>query len=466
MQEPQYVVPRVDILEQPSDPHPKTTVQLNRIGIVGTFSWGPVNTPVRVYTMKSAERLFGGYKQGLTGWPSVNGAFRQGNMDITIVRSAGPSAKKASLTLVDASNNPSVVVTGKYPGTKPIQVSWQNGTSTNTGKLIVIADGVAMTYDNLTLDTLNTVNDPNVDVAKANGATALPVPINVTPLTGGDDGAQTQDSDYIGTVDSQTGARTGLKIFEAIPVNIVLCAQQTSAAVQAALLAHAANAPVSQGLRVAVMSMPSGQNVDQSASKMATLTGMRGIMAYNWVEPEELPGTYVSPDGYYAGVLASIQSHWSPSNKTVQGILSTQFQLSDDDVYEATMARMSPITQDIDGSFKIRNGVNMFVMPPAGGDDWSQINVRREFDKLETEIYLGTQWAKSNTDPKLPDQLATWIDELLRQRKVETQEIADFKATTAYRDPSNPRRVVTTIRVKPDWAADFIDHEISQWNGA
>jgi hypothetical protein len=464
MQEPQYVVPRIDVLEGQSNTNGTETVKLNRIGIVGTFSWGPVNTPVRVYTKSSAEAQFGSYKQDLTGWPSINGAYRQGNQDITIVRVAGASATKATLTLNDASAHPSVVVTGKYPGTKLIQVAWQNGTNPSTGKLIVIADETSTTYDNLTLSNLNTINDLNVYVTAASGATILPNPISTTPLAGGDDGANAQDADYIGTIDSTTGARTGLKILETIPVNIVLCAQQSSTAIQLAILTHIANATVGQGLREGVMTMPSGQNVIISSTNMATLTGMRGIMAYNWVEPEEIPGTYVAPDGYYAGLLASINANESPSNKEIQGILSTQFSMSDDDIYNATIARMSPINLDLTGLFKVCNGVNMFVMPSTGGDDWSQINVRREFDKIETEIFLGTQWAKSNVNPSLPDLLKTWIDELLRKRKVETEEITDYQPTTAYRDSSNPRRVVTTISIKPDWAADFIDHEISQYN--
>lgn len=464
MQEPQYVVPRISILENQSDTKSTPTVKLNRIGIVGTFSWGPVNTPVRVYTKSSAEAQFGTYKAGLTGWPSINGAYRQGNQDITIVRVAGASAKKASVTLVDNSGKSSVIITGKYPGTKTIQAAWQNGTGENTGKLIVIADGASSVYDNLSLDNLNTVNDANVDIAKADGAVNLPKPITATALTGGDDGANTQDSDYVGTIDSGSGARTGLKILETIPVNIILCAQQSSAAVHAAILAQAENAPVSQGLRIGVMTMGSGKNVAAASDDMAALTGMRGIMAYNWVEPEEIPGVYVAPDGYYAGLLASLNANESPSNKELQGVLSTQFKLSDDDIYNATLARMSPINLDLTGSFKVCNGTNLFVIPANGGDDWSQTNIRREFDKIETEIFLGTQWAKSNISPNLPEQLKTWIDELLRKHKVETEEITDYKTTEAYRDSNNPRRVVTKISVKPDWAADFIDHEVSQWN--
>jgi len=467
MQEPQYVVPRVDILEQAAAQNPQTTLQLNRIGVVGTASWGPVNMPTRVYTDSAWTTQFGGYKAGLTGYPTVHGAFQQGTQDITFIRIAGASAKRATLTLNDATPAASWVVSALYLGTKSIQVSTQAGTTANTTKLIVIADGKSVTYDNLTnANVAATVVDPNVSVAVSAGAVNQPAPIAATPLAGGDDGSNAQDSDYVGTVNAD-GTATGLALMATVPVSIVLAAQQTDATVQAGVLAHAMNQTVRQGLRMAVASMLLGQSVTTSATAMANLSGMRGIMAFNAVQPSDYaPNTWVVPDGYYAGVLAQLDANESPSHKVVQGISSVQYTMSDDDVYTATQARMSPITLDpLTGNFIIRNGVDMFVMPSSGGDDWSQINVRREFDKLEQEIYVGTQWAQSSTDPALPSLLSTWIDEHLRKAKINNQEITDYKATTAYRDPNNARRVVTQISVQPDFAADFIDNYISQWNG-
>lgn len=460
MQEPQYVVPRIDILEQPTPTNKPPTANLNRIGLIGTFSWGPVGVPTRVYSEAALEQAFGGYTQGLTGWLSAHGIFKQGaTMDVTVVRVAGASAKQATLTLEDATSQPSIVVTALYPGTKPISVSWQADNPATSGKLIVIADGTSVTYDNLTLDNLNTVVDSNVSVAKANGAASLPENINATPLAGGDNGATTADTDY-------TGAN-GLGALANVPVSILLCAQQSSAAVQAALLAQSANTTVANGLRHVILSQPANTDVSTTATNMATIQGIRGIMAQPWGEYDDLSGVEVSPDGIYAGILANIQAHYSPSNQVVQGLASLQFSYSDDDVYTLTQARVSPITLDsLTGNFVIRNGVSTFVIPTNGSsDDWSQINIRREFDKIETEIYVGTQWAKSSTDVNLPSQLQTWIDELLRQRKVETQEITDYQPTQAYRDPNNPRRVITKISIQPDWAADFIDNYISQWDG-
>ncbi|KLU66305.1 phage tail sheath protein [Desulfosporosinus acididurans] len=459
MQEPQYVVPRIDLIEKPQATNQQPNVSMGSIGLVGTFSWGPVGVPIRAYAEQSFKDIFGGYTAGLTGWLSLHGIYKQNkSADVTVIRIAGASAAKASLTTNDSTSKPSVVVTALYPGTKPISVSWQAGTAPSTVKLIVIADGTSQIYDNLTLTNLNTVVDSNVSVAAASGANALPVPISATPLTGGDDGATTQDSDYV----------TGLNALSNVPVHIVLCAQQSSATIQAALLAMGANTNVANGLCFPVLNMPSGQAKIATVTAMASLQGLRGIMASPWGTFDDLSGVVVATDGHYAGVLSNILACESPSNQVVQGLSSLEIAYDDDDVFDLTKARVSPITLDLlTGDFVIRNGVNMFVMPTDGSsDDWSQINVRREFDKLETEIYIGTQWAKSSTDPKLPQQLATWIDNHLLTAKTKNEEITDYQPTTAYRDSNNQRRVVTSISVQPLFAADFIDNYIAQWSGA
>ncbi|MFB5192793.1 hypothetical protein [Alicyclobacillus fastidiosus] len=461
MQEPQYVVPRIDIIEQPATPNQPPITSMGRIGLVGTFAWGPVGVPIHGYSEQWFEDQLGAYEEGLTGWLSMHGIFKQNStQDVTVIRIAGASAKKASGTFNDATNNPSAVVTALYPGDKPISVSWQAGTNPNTVKLIVIADGGSQTYDNLTLTNLNTVVDPNVSAAPAEGATALPAPIAATPLEGGDPGADAQDSDYV----------TGLGLLSNVPVHIVLCAQQSSATVQAALLAQAANTSVANGLRFAVLNMPSGEAQAGIVTAMDSVEGIRGVVASPWgtFDDDDMAGVLTATDGHYAGVLANIPAYYSPSNQTVQGLSSLQNAYSDDDVYALTEARVSPITLDpLTGNYVIRNGVSTFVMPENGNsDDWSQINVRREFDKIETDIYVGTQWAKSSVDPKLPNQLATWIDNYLLNAKTKTQEITDYQPTTAYRDTTNQRRVVTSISVQPLFAADFIDNYVAQWAGA
>lgn len=470
----QYVVPRVSMIETPPQPSATPGISVGRIGIVGTFCKGPIGVATTVYSLNDAIRKFGGYAPGLTGFLSVLGAFNQGVNEVIIVRVASDTAKAASIDLEDSVPDPSVKVTALTPGTDGNNISVQVTAGTNAGtfKLIVSYKKVAVeTWDNLTLANLNTVNSQYVSLAEDAGATAIPAPLADTPLTGGDDGATTVDNDYIGTIDP-AGNRTGLKCLETVNVNIVLCAQQYSSAIRNALIQHCQQAGVSRGLRIAILNTNKGLTPSQAAAAQ-TYNEARAIMTYPWVTPAEYPTITVAPDGYYAGVLANLNAWVSPSNQVVKGILSTEKPLIDDDIMALTVARISPIAlNNATNDFRIQNGVNTFLYDPAAGtDDWSQTSIRREFDKIETEIWTMTQWAKSQPiTPKLWDALRTQIDELLRQHRDDTEEIFDFKPTVCDSSNNTPdivaaRRVRTKISIRPDYAADFIDHEIGRYIG-
>ncbi|NOV01347.1 phage tail sheath subtilisin-like domain-containing protein [Paenibacillus planticolens] len=471
----QYIVPRVSITETPPAPVAATGVTVGTIGIVGTFSKGPVGVPTTCYSLTDVVSKFGGYILGLTGFLSAMGAFNQGTNKVVIVRVAAVSAAAAALTVKDGAGTPkdSVTITSLYKGTDGNGVSVQvlAGTNLNTFKLVVSYKKVAVeTWDNLDLTNLS-INSQHVALTKAAAATAIPVPLADTPLIGGDDGATTADSDYIGTTDA-SGNRTGLKALEAVYVNIVVCAQQYSQAIQAAMISQCKLANVQNGLRIAVTNTNKGLTPTQAAAAQ-TYNEQRTIVSYPWVIPQEYPTIYAAPDGYYAGILATLNAWVSPSNQVVKGILGTERALIEDDLIALTVARISPIAlNNATNDFRISNGVTTYnYVQGSGTDDWSQTSIRREFDKIETEIWIQTQWAKSRPiTNSLLRTIKTQIDELLRQHRDNTEEIYDFKPTVC--DASNntgttmaARRVITQISIRPSYAADFIDHNIGRYIG-
>lgn len=465
----EYIFPRVSIDESNAGPRPTPAVSLSTIGLVGTFSKGPVNVPTTIGSLDQLVQTFGGYKAGLTGYVSALGAFAQGASDFKVVRVGGAGIASAALTLKDSQGVPanSVVVTAKTPGTwgNDVKVAVAAGTNAGTFKLIVTYGSKAETFDNLTLANVaaNVVSE-YVTAAQAAGATQIPANLASTPLAGGNDGANTVDSDYIGTVDGN-GNRTGLKALEAVRCAIVLCAQQSSAAIQNALITHCANVPIGYGLRVAILNTAANQSVDQAAALTSTLDSARAILAYPWVELTDLLGQKVAPDGAYAGRLAVITAHQSPSNKEITGIASVERLLADADIKTLTQAKISPISLVEGRGFRIRNGVNLSSDPA-----WSQTNIRREFDKLEMEIYGATQWAISeNNTPALRAAIAAQIDNMLSVRK-QQGEIYDFKPTICDDTNNTPatiqaRILNTTVRIRPSYAADFIDHSIQRLVG-
>ncbi|MEW6423175.1 MAG: phage tail sheath C-terminal domain-containing protein [Bacillota bacterium] len=463
----EYIHPRVAIDESDVGPRPTPAVSLARIGVVGTFSKGPVNEPVLIGSLDQLVSIFGQHKSGLSGYLSALGAMAQGANDFYVVRVGGASIASASKILQDSTPADSVVVTAKTPGSwgNDITVAVASGTTGGTFKLIITYGSQQETFDNLTLDNVATqVTSQFVTAAKAPGAANIPANISATPLSGGDDGATTQDSDYVGTIDG-SGNRSGLKVLETVRCAIAICAQQYSTTIRNALLTHCANMVIDFGLRMAVLNTSVGLTPTQAVAETAAMDSMRGILTYPWVELSDLTGELVAPDGVYAGRLSVLKASESPSNKEITGINKTERFLADSEIKALTQARISPISLVEGRGFRIRNGVTL-----ASDPAWAQTNIRRQFDKLEMEIFAATQWAISeNNTPKLRAAIAAQIDNYLVAKK-QQGEIYDFKPTICDDTNNTPETIQarilnTTIRVRPLYAADYIDHHIQRLVG-
>lgn len=467
----QYIVPRIAIDESNVGPRPTPGISVGVIGVVGTFTKGPINQPKIIGGMDRLISTFGPLRTDLTGPLTMTGALNQGATDYVVCRIAGSDAKTASLVLKDTADKDSIKITAQSPGIWAngatsdigIKVAITAGTTNGTFRMVVVVGRKSRTYDNLTLDTLAEVNDVDVIVEKVEGATSIPAPIPATPLEGGADGKAT-DADYIGEIKSD-GSRTGLKALEPQYCNIVVAAQQTSPAIRAALLTHAANAGLEDGLRLAVLNAKRSETVEQAIKETENLDSMRAFYGYPYVEPMEVPGQYVAPDGYIAGRLATLEAHYSPSNQLIEGILSTERQLTMAELMALTQARVMPITPEKGRGFRIRNGVTLSSDPA-----WNQIAIRRTFDKIEMMVYNATQWAKSQPHvPRLWQNIATQIDMMLEIMKTKG-EIFDYKPTVCD-ESNNPPEMVqarilnTRIRVRPIYAADFIDHYVERLLG-
>lgn len=113
---------------------------------------------------------------------------------------------------------------------------------------------------------------------------------------------------------------------------------------RSALITFCENCDIEEGLRIAVLNTQDKLSVDSAIAQTKTLDSDRGVFAYPWVEPEELEGEYVAPDGYLAGVISVLNPHQSPSNKQVNGILSTRGDYTYAQVKVLTEARICPIT--------------------------------------------------------------------------------------------------------------------------
>lgn len=462
----EYIHPRVAIDESDVGPRPTPSISLARIGVVGTFCKGPENSPQLIGSLDQLINVFGGYKAGLTGYLSMLGAISQGANDFYVVRVGGASIASAAKTLQDSTPANSLVISAQSPGSwgNDIKVAIATGTKENTFKLIVTYGTKQESFDNLTLSSLQQVVSQFVTVSKAEGAASIPANITSTPLTGGDDGAVTEDADYVGTIDAN-GNRSGLKILETVRCAIAICAQQYSTTIRNALLAHCANMAIEMGWRMTVLNTSKGLSPTQAVAETSAMDNMRGILTYPWVELTEQAGELVAPDGIYAGRLSLLAASQSPSNKVITGINRLERFLADPEIKALTEARISPISLIEGRGFRIRNGVTL-----ASDPAWAQTNIRRQFDKLGMEIYGATQWAISEPNtPKLWEAIAAQVDNYLALKKSQG-EIFDFLPTICDESNNPPESVQARIlnvriRVRPVYAADYIDHHIQRLVG-
>lgn len=128
------------------------------IGLVGTFSRGPLNTPILVTSYQELVKKFGEVDPALllTGTLEGRGIFAQGNTNVYVVRIDGKTAAAslpASIALDDAEATPGTVLTlnalsnGTWANGLAVVVS--TGAITGTFRLDLQYGDESETWDNL-----------------------------------------------------------------------------------------------------------------------------------------------------------------------------------------------------------------------------------------------------------------------------------------------------------------------------
>ena len=457
----EFIVPGVLIDESDVGPRPVKELSLSGIGIVGTFEKGPLNEPTIIGDEVQLIKKFGNHSKGLTGVLSALSALRQGANDLCIVRVAGTGGGSASKTFNDGGTTPKEVlkITANSPGTwgNQIKIGIKRNTSNfdltiKCGKATELFEG--LTYSNLKEKVISNF----IQIEWLEGTEEL-LPKNTTTdisLELGNNGAATTDDDYIGAIDSDTGSRTGLKAIEPRQVGLVICAQQYSTRIRAALIAFAKGCDIEEGLRLGVLNSAPRLSVDSAIQQTETLDADRGIFAYPWIRSTDFPDEWIAPDGFLAGVIATCSPHESPSNKEVQGILETENNYVHAEVKALTQARICPITLKRNRGFRVRNGLTL-----ASDQAWTQICIRRQQDRMNMELYFGMEWAISLPhEKKLWDLVAETIDLYLAKQKT-LGRIRGYKPTLCD-SQTNPPELVTSrilaaiLRWLPLYPADFI----------
>lgn len=319
---------------------PPTNVLLNGVpsnvlGIVGTATWGPTNSPAIASGVADATRQFGSMQarkydlvtavaaaalQGAANFRLIrvtDGTDVAATATITCATSAlatalaaainnGSSALRGPSQLVVAtSSTTTLTLTAKYTGTtgNTLSAAIGAGSQANSSRLTITLPGqVPEVFGNV-------------------GATASSS--STATFSGGTDGAATITSTVL--IGQDTIPRKGMYALRGTGASIAMLADADDSTQWTSQVAYG----LSEGTYM-ILTGPAGDTISNAVSTKATA----GIDSYaakllfgDWVYINDNVNNQVrliSPQGFVAGLLANLSPEQSSLNKQLQGIVATQ----------------------------------------------------------------------------------------------------------------------------------------------
>jgi hypothetical protein len=368
-------------------------VPTNILGVVGTATWGPVNSPSIGGTMADYSRIHGQiqnrkYDMGT----AVAAAVLQGAANFRFVRvTDGTDAAASAVVQVSC-----ITLTAKYTGTtgNALQATLGTGSAPNTSRITLalpgfqpeVFDNIPGSANALWVNMAAAINNGNgalrgkseLVVATAGAGTAALTPATVT-FTGGLDGATTITGAVL--LGADTNTRTGMYALRNTGTSIAMladCDDSTSWATQVAY-------GLSEGTYMIGVG-PAGDTIANAVSAKATA----GIDSYafkllfgDWVSFNDTVNGLVrtiSPQGFIAGLLSNLSPEQSSLNKQLQGIVGTQ-RSAQNRVYSSAelqllgQAGIDVITNPVPGGnyFGARFGHNSSSNAVINGDNYTRM---------------------------------------------------------------------------------------------
>lgn len=368
-------------------------VPSNILALVGTATWGPVNSPQIAGNMGQFGSIFGPYQNRAYDMGTHAAiAFQQGATAVMGVRVTDGTDVAASII----AQTSCITFTSKYSGSfgNGIQVSVGPGSAASTFQAKVAAPGLAPEiFDNIAgsanalwVAMANAINNgnaqrgpSNIIVATAGAGTTAPTASSYT-LTGGTDGATTiSKTTLLGT---DTYPRTGMYALRGKGASLgVLCdlTDSTGWADQ-----------VTFGLGEGLYMIAAGAS-GQAPSVAATAKSTAGIDSYamkvmlgDWVYWNDtlnnVPQRLVSPAAFAAGKLAALSPEQSSLNKPINSVIGTQksktgIPYTSADIEVLSAAGIDVICNPVPGGsyFGCRTGRNASSNAVIHGDNYTRM---------------------------------------------------------------------------------------------
>ena len=314
-------------------------VPTNVLGLVGTATDGPVNTPVIVGDPKTQIAVFGPVQPRKFDLGTVlSVAYLQGANNFRCVRVTDGTDTAASATIT--ATGTALTLAALYTGSNGNNISYTlaKGSAANTFALIISKPGVpSERFDNLAgsgnafwVNAANAINNgqnglrgaSKIVVATAGAGTGAPT-LGTASLSGGTDGAATITSAVLVGADGTT--RSGMYALRGQGCSVGVLADaddSTQWTYQSAF-------GLSEGIYM-IMTGPSGDSIANAVSTKATagIDSYAAKMCFGdwvlWSDQANGVSRYVAPSGFFAGMISNLAPNQSSSNKPMQGIIGTQ----------------------------------------------------------------------------------------------------------------------------------------------
>ena len=349
------------------------------VGIVGTASWGPINTPVVLSNMSDYSRNFGPVvpRKYDMGTPLAIAA-QQGAQNFRAIRVTDGTDTKAS----SGPPNTTLVFTALYSGSfgNNIGISLQPGSAVGTWRLAIRAPGQQPElFDNISGDTtsfwasLAAAVNSGTGVPRGasafvklavNGNTGTPVSFDImlgTTQPGSDGVASITAQDLIGIDGS---VRTGMYALRGQACSLGLLSDADDPASWPNQVAFG----LDEGIYF-IMSGPSGDTIENAIS----VKGQMGIDTYSgkvmfgdwlwWSDQGNHLIRLVSPQGFTAGRLANLSPETSGLNKPLYGIIGSQRS------GQPRSGQQSGYSSAELASL-LSSGIDLITTPQPGGNYW------------------------------------------------------------------------------------------------